>query len=146
MAYSVFGGDEFGEAALAFARNCLLQPDSFLGSETFGLSVRPDGYNTGPEMFSDCRDLDYRSLDQVMMVVTHWCQLNNVKLEILFSGESFICQFIEGDPVDQIIETAPTMNLCFALLNGCSTLAQHMKNIIPPRPSRSWSDFTGRDD
>jgi hypothetical protein len=93
------------------------------------LCVRPDGYGTGPESFSDQRELDYASVDQVLMIVTHWCHLNDVALDIRFSGESFTCTFIEGDPVQQLVETPSSLNLCYLLLLGSSQLARSMKQI-----------------
>ena len=42
MAYSIFGGDEYHEAALAFAKLCLCQTVSFLEQDGYRLNVRPD--------------------------------------------------------------------------------------------------------
>jgi hypothetical protein len=146
MAYSIFGGEKFDQAALAFAKNCLLQPESYIEADSFRVCVRPDGFDTGPEPCADYQDLNYDDLDDVTMIVTYWCQLNSVKLEIVFEGESFFCRFMDGDPMRQTVETAPTLNLCFALLDGSSTLAQRMKNVTAPHPSMSWRSFAGQDD
>jgi hypothetical protein len=146
MAHSIFGGDEYHEAALAFGKICLCQPESYLEQDSYRLCVRPNGYGTGPESFSDQRELDYASVDVVLMIVTHWCQLNDVTLEIRFLGESFVCMFIEGDPVQQLVETPSSLNLCYLLLLGSSQLARNMKHIEPPRASMRWSEFTGQDD
>jgi hypothetical protein len=143
VAYSIFGGDEYHEAALAFAKLCLCQPESFLEEDHYRLRVRPDGFNTGPEAFCDRNDLDYASIDEVLTIVTYWCQLNDVTLEIQFSGESFVCTFIEGDPIKQAVETTSSLNLCYLLLLGSSRLAKDMKDIELPRASRRWSEFTG---
>src|SRR5579863_227637 len=70
-----------------------------------------------------------------------WCRLNSVELTITFSEESYVCRVIEGSPVNVVIESHGSSNLCFELLVVCTTLAEKMKTIEPPYASRTWADF-----
>jgi hypothetical protein len=141
MAHSIFGTEEYPDAALEFAKVCLLQPESYLEPDSFRVQVRPDGFNSGPEPFCDMTTLAYDSVEEVLMVVTYWCQLNDIALKIEFTGGCFVCTFIEGTPVNQVLETRDHMNLCWLLLEGAVAVAQHMKHIEPPRASMRASDF-----
>jgi len=104
--------------------------------------VRPDGYNSGPEAFSDNRFLQYDDIGEVLPLVAYWCRLNTVQLEITYFGESYSCRFTDGDPINQIIETSGSASLCHELLFGASFLARKMKIVNPPNTSMKWSDFT----
>jgi hypothetical protein len=138
--------DSLDSAALAFARRCLKQPASFIDENTHELHVRPDGFNTGPESFADCQSLDCNDLRLVLPLITYWCSLNDVLLEIASSGAShYECRFTErdgtGQNVVQIIETSGSADLCLELLAGAGYLAERMKTVNTPRPSMSRSEF-----
>jgi hypothetical protein len=135
------------DAALEFAKVCLLQPESHLTERWREVAIRPDGYNTGPESFSDNRELQYDDIGQVLPLVAYWCRLNTVTLEISYFDEVYSCRFTDGRPAYQIIETDGSANLCHELLYGAAFLAKQMKTVNPPRASMRWSDFVaGRDD
>jgi hypothetical protein len=136
--------EEFDEAALDFARLCLLQPESHLTDNWREIAVRPDGYNTGPEAFADMQSLQCDDIGQVLTVVAYWCKLNTVTLEIHYADEIYSCQFIEGAPLNQVVETTGSSNLCHELLFGASFLAKQMKAVQAPKASMKWSDFTKR--
>ena len=131
----------FDEAALDFAKFCLLQPESHLTDSCRLLAVRPDGYNTGPEAFADNRSLQCDDIGEVLPIVAYWCRLNTVTLEIHYCDEVYSCRFTQGAPVHQIIETDGSANLCHELLFGASFLAKQMKTVNPPIPTMRWSDF-----
>jgi hypothetical protein len=131
---------EFDEAALDFARLCLLQPESTI-DEYREITVKPDGYCSGPEGYTDNQMLQYDDIHQVLSLVAYWCKLNSIKLEIHYFDEVYSCSFIEGDPINQIIETNGSANLCHELLFGASFLAKHMKSVNPPNTSMTWANF-----
>jgi hypothetical protein len=134
--------DALDEAALDFARFCLKQPDSFIGTEPHQLQVRPDGFNIGPESFADCGSLDYEDLRLVLPLVAHWCSLNDIRLEIMCSSSlDYQCRFTEGNPVNQLVETNGSSDLCLELLAGASHLAQCLKSVESPHPSMSRAEF-----
>jgi hypothetical protein len=138
--------DEFDEAALDFARFCLKQPQSYLSESWRVIEVRPDGYNTGPESFSDNRSLQFDNVGEVLPLLAYWCRLNTIRLEIGYFSEIYSCRFTEGDPVYQIVETTGSANLCHELLAGAAHLARQMKSVEEPHASMRWSDFiAGRD-
>lgn len=134
--------DEFDEVALDFARSCLKQSDSYLTESWRHMEVRPDGYNTGPEAFSDNRSLQYDDVGQVLPLVAYWCRLNTVTLEISYFDEVYFCRFTAGKPAREIVETNGSANLCHELLSGASYLAKQMKEVNEPHITLRWSDFT----
>ena len=132
----------FDEAALDFAKLCLLQPESTLAEDEARVYVKPDGYNFGPESFADMSYIEYDDIAFVLPIVTYWCRLNSIELTITFSEESYVCRGIEGSPLRQVAESNGSDNLCFELFVVCTALSKYMKNINPPRPSMRTSDFS----
>jgi hypothetical protein len=57
--YSSEGSSAFDEAAADFARLCPLQSESDLTQGHREMAVKPDGYNSGPEAFSDHESLQF---------------------------------------------------------------------------------------
>jgi len=133
--------DKTGEAALRFARLCLLQPESTLAEDRGSVEVKPDGYNAGPEAFEDRTSLEYDDVGDVIRIVTYWCRLNTVKLDISYFDEVYTCTLTEGSPVYQIVTSDDSSNLCFCLLDSCAFLASKMKQVNPPHASMLMSDF-----
>jgi hypothetical protein len=133
--------DEFDEAALDFARFCLKQTESYLGGQWRHMEVRPDGYNSGPESFSDNRSLQFDDIGQVLPIVAYWCSLNTVTLEISYSSGHYSCRFTAGNPLRDIIETNGSANICHELLSGVSYVAKQMKVVNEPHTSMRWNDF-----
>jgi hypothetical protein len=132
--------DRLEAAALDFACLCLLQPDSRVAAP-YRIEVLPDGYNSGPEAFADMSAIHCDDIHNVITIVTYWCSLNEVSLEITYKGQGFQCRFLEGEPLNQMIETNGSTDLCHELLAGAALLATRMKNINAPRPSMKRADF-----
>ena len=134
-----------GEAALRFAASCLLQPGSILAKDGWSIEVLPDGYNAGPESFADRGTLEFTDLGDVIRVVTFWCRLNFVKLDISYFDESYTCTFTEGNPVIQVVSD-DSSDLCSCLLSSCAVLASNMKRVNAPTASMRVSDLLGNTD
>jgi hypothetical protein len=110
--------DKTGDAALRFARLCLSQPESTLAEERESVEVKPDGYNAGPEAFEVRTCLEYDDVGDVLWIVTYWCCLNTVKLDISYFDGVYTCTLAEGSPVNQIVtDDSPTRTMV------CSTRA-----------------------
>ncbi len=119
--------DEFDWAAREFARYCLNQPP------------QPDGLQYVTAL-SYGRHFRLDDMRDVLPLVTHWCRLNAVTLEIHYFDKVYFCKFTDSRSLSQTIETTGSGDLCHELLAGACKMAQ---SLIRNRPHASMlsSDF-----
>lgn len=113
--------------ALAFAKECLQQPESKIIEGRLGASDRvqllPDGFSLES---MDASSLHFYDLTNVMQIVIRWCSQNGLRLTLTFveefDGGAYSCTVTKEDDegkVEWLIE-GPGPDHCYEDLSPCA--------------------------
>jgi hypothetical protein len=128
--------DELDGAARDFARYCLNQPEPHLSDGWPSTAPKSGDHNTISQVNADSNHQRFDDVREVLSIVTDWCRLNTITLEIHYFDGVYLCRFTDSCSLGRTVETTGSADLCHELLVGASNLAKGLGGNHPHRSLR----------